>query len=229
MIKNYGLPYQGSKNTIIPWLMAQLPSAGTFVDLFAGGCSVSHAAIVSGKYKSVIANDITDSAFVFRDAVNGRFHNERRWISRDDFFRLKDDDPYVRLCFSFGNDQRSYIYARELESYKEACHYAIVFDDWHKLKTLCPEVTSHIRSDLSALHCDYPFTNGAISLRRITFGNSLLHYARSLDDEILKKNALYRQCKLGGGYGLDVTDIPVSLQSRTFLADRKPVNLVRGG
>ncbi|MCF0106300.1 MAG: DNA adenine methylase, partial [Holdemanella sp.] len=100
MIKNFGLPYMGSKNDIAVDIINALPSAEVFVDLFCGGGAITHAAIESGKYKKVIMNDITDSVFLFRDAREGKFKDEKRWISREDFFSLKDTDPYVRLCWS---------------------------------------------------------------------------------------------------------------------------------
>ena len=37
MSKRYGLPYMGSKNQIAEWVVAQLPSAENFYDLFCGG------------------------------------------------------------------------------------------------------------------------------------------------------------------------------------------------
>ena len=45
----YGVPYQGSKNKICKWVIDNLPSGKVFVDLFAGGCAVTHAAMLSGK------------------------------------------------------------------------------------------------------------------------------------------------------------------------------------
>jgi hypothetical protein len=92
------------------------------VDLFAGGCAVTHAAILSGKFGRFIANDITEYPQVFRDAIDGKYRNECRWISREDFLRLKDDDPYVRLCWSFGNDMKTYMYAPEVERFKKHMH-----------------------------------------------------------------------------------------------------------
>lgn len=119
---SYGLPYKGSKNSIAKWVISNLPASHTFVDLFAGGCAVTHAAILSGKFGRFIANDITEYPQVFRDAIDGKYRNECRWISREDFFRLKDIDPYVRLCWSFGNDMRSYLYDPEVERFKKHLH-----------------------------------------------------------------------------------------------------------
>lgn len=147
MSKNYGMPYMGSKSGIAEWVISKLPPADVFVEPFAGGCAVTHAAILSGKYKRIIFNDITDSTQVFLDAIRGRFKDEDRWISREDFKRLKDTDPYVRLCFSFGNDQRTYAYG-DIEPYKRAFHYAVVFQDLDPFKELgIPIPKSVVRSD----------------------------------------------------------------------------------
>lgn len=58
---NYGLPYKGSKSRIAPWVIDNLPPAETFVDLFAGGCAMTYAAMLSGNYTNFIANDIGDA------------------------------------------------------------------------------------------------------------------------------------------------------------------------
>ena len=132
---NYGLPYMGSKNRIARDIVEQLPSAEYFVDLFCGGCAVTHAAMLSGKYKKFIVNDIApDMPRLFADAINGKYRNEKRWISREDFERLKDTDAYVRTCWSFGNGGYSYIYGRKIEPWKKALHYARVLGDFSLLK-----------------------------------------------------------------------------------------------
>lgn len=122
MAKKYGLPYQGSKNKLAERIVALLPSATHLYDVFAGGCAITHAALLSGKFKEIHANDITDSVTLFEDALNGKYENESRWISREDFFRLKDSDPYVRIVWSFGNNQHGYLYSKEIEPYKKAVH-----------------------------------------------------------------------------------------------------------
>ncbi len=130
-----GLPYKGSKNGIAKWIMSYLPPAKHFYDLFAGGCAVTHAALLSGHYEEIAANDITDSVQLFMDAINGKYRDEKRWISREDFFRLKDSNPYVRICWSFGNNLIDYIYAKEIIPYKKALHYAIVLGDTSLLQS----------------------------------------------------------------------------------------------
>lgn len=130
----YGVPYRGSKNKIAQWVISNLPAGDTLVDLFAGGCAVTHAALLSGKWNHIIANDIGDAPQLFMDAVHGKYADEKRWISREDFHRLKDSDPYVSLCWSFGNNRRDYLYSKEIEPWKKALHYARVFGDTSLLR-----------------------------------------------------------------------------------------------
>ena len=127
----YGLPYKGSKTKLAERIIDLMPRAEHLYDLFAGGCAIAHCALVKGKYGHVHINDINPmmpQAFV--KALNGGFDDEDRWISREDFFRLKDTDPYAALCFSFGSDTRTYIYGKNKEEYKKALHYAIYFNSF---------------------------------------------------------------------------------------------------
>ena len=126
----YGIPYQGSKNKIALWVVDNLPSGKTFVDLFAGGCAVTHAALLSGKWDSIISNDINEGPKIFEDAIRGKYTDEKRWISREDFERLKNTDPYVSICWSFGNNRTEYLYSKEIEPWKKALHFARVYDDY---------------------------------------------------------------------------------------------------
>ena len=132
----YGVPYKGSKNKIAEWVYSHFPKATNFYDLFAGGCAVTHAALLSGKFKHFLANDITDTPRLFYDAIHGKFHCESRWISRGDFYRLKDSEPYVRYVWSFGNNGRNYLYSKEVEPWKKALHYARVFKDFSLLHAI---------------------------------------------------------------------------------------------
>ena len=38
------------------------------------------------------------------DAVNGKYHDEKRVITRQDFENQKDTDPYIKYIWSFGNN-----------------------------------------------------------------------------------------------------------------------------
>ena len=143
---NYGLPYKGSKNRIAKKILDALPAAPVLYDVFCGGCAITHAALLSGKYGRVVANDINGMIpAAFEKAIRGGFRNEDRWISRDDFQRLYKTDPYVAICFSFGNNLHEYCYARPLEPYKRALHYAIFWKDTGPWRDLCPETADALK------------------------------------------------------------------------------------
>lgn len=133
----YGLPYKGSKNKLAERIVRLLPKRTHLIDLFCGGCAVSHAALLMGKYEHIHINDINWMCpTLFIDALNGKYNDENRWISREDFFRLKDTDPYVAVVWSFGNNLRDYLYSREIEPLKKAIHYAMFFSDYSLGKEL---------------------------------------------------------------------------------------------
>ena len=148
---NYGLPYKGSKNRIAKKILDVLPAAPVLYDVFCGGCAVTHAALLSGKYSRVVANDINGMIpHAFETAITGGFRNEDRWISRADFQKLYKTDPYVAICFSFGINLHEYCYARELEPFKRALHYAIFWKDTGPWRDLCPETADALGAAMQA-------------------------------------------------------------------------------
>ena len=187
---NYGVSYKGSKNMLVNDLMKAMPTSGmeNFYDLFAGGCAVTHKAMADGKFARYFANDLDGQGLrLFRDGIAGKFHDEKRWISREDFFRLRDTEPYVAVCWSFGNNQRDYIYSRKLEPYKKACHYAIVLDDFALLKELCPEVADACEEALQGVADTHE--------RRIKFGPTVVNWLKAHGTaEMLENNPLYSSC-----------------------------------
>ena len=148
---NYGLPYKGSKNRIAKKILDVLPAAPVLYDVFCGGCAITHAALLSGKYSRVVANDINGMIpHAFETAMKGGFRDEDRWIPRDDFQSLYKTDPYVAICFSFGNNLHEYCYARELEPYKRALHYAIFWKDTGPWAELCPETADALKKAIES-------------------------------------------------------------------------------
>lgn len=127
--KQYGVPYQGSKSQIAEWVIDNLPEADVLVDLFAGGCAITHCALQSEKWNKVIANDKEGSGIeLFVNAIQGKYKNESRWISRDFFNENKETDPYVKWVWSFGNTGEWYLYAKEKEMCLEPI-WKMIFSD----------------------------------------------------------------------------------------------------
>lgn len=130
----YGLPYMGSKNSIAPKIISVLPKAENFYDLFCGGCAITECAMLSKKWNKIYFNDLDgDVPQLFLDAIDGKYKDRKEWVSREDFFRLKDKDAYIRIVWSFGYKGTSYLYSREIEPYKKAYWYAVMYDDFSLL------------------------------------------------------------------------------------------------
>lgn len=192
---NYGLPYKGSKNLIATKVLEHLPSAPVLVDLFCGGCAIAHAALLSGKFDKVIINDIEGGVSqLFLDAAQGKFKNETRWISREDFFRLRETDSYVRYIWSFGNNGRDYLYSKHIEPYKKALHYAVFFGDFDELHRLCPLIADDAEKALRGINY--------LKQRRIAIGKAIVAALKAKATiEDVETNPLYlsvRRNKLSG-------------------------------
>lgn len=159
-MKRYGIPYKGSKNSIARKIVGFLPSADVLIDICAGGCAITHAALESceglaPKWERIIANDICEMPLkLFKGAICGEYANEKRWIDRETFQKLKDVDPYVRYCWSFGNNGIDYLYAQEIEPWKKALHYARVFGDTFLLQNMGIEGDGS-RADVLAHEAEY--------------------------------------------------------------------------
>ena len=81
----YGMPYTGSKNGIAETLISLLPPGKRFVDLFGGGGAMTHCAVLSGKYESVLYNEVLPLvADTFRTG-----HTEQRLYRQDQSKRKK--------------------------------------------------------------------------------------------------------------------------------------------
>lgn len=145
---SYGLPYVGSKSRICGWVMDYVPQCTCFVDAFAGGCAVTHAAMAYQKADRYIANDVRGVPRLFSDAVHGKPVPDR-WVSREEFFATKDQNDYVRCLWSFGNKGDTYMYSTDIEPYKHAMHCAVVEDSWEAFSELCPDVITQVKESLS--------------------------------------------------------------------------------
>ena len=159
MIKiRYGLPYKGSKNAIAEWIVEQLPEGEVLVDLFCGGGAITHAGMLSRKWKRFIMNDIDGRLpILFKDCAYGKYNTRTHpeWIDRKTFNERKADDAYIALVWSFGNNGKDYLYATDIEEYKHAYH-VLVFDNNPKpLQEIGIELKLSKRSDVYGRYLDY--------------------------------------------------------------------------
>ena len=191
----YGLPYKGSKNKLAMRIVGLLPSRTHLYDVFCGGCAVTHAAMMGRKFKEFHINDINWMCpQFFKDVLEGKYDNDTRWISREDFFRLKDTDPYVAFVWSFGNNLRDYIYGKDVEPLKKAIHFAVFYADYSLAKALGHDlsfidgITDLQQRYLSVKHYFERF--GRMEMQSIEGG---------AESEIRTSRKEITPCSLGGG------------------------------
>ena len=105
MKQSFGVPYQGSKNRLAKELVALLPSGERFVDLFAGGCAMTQAALASGKYDCALTNDKFPMRGIdlFKMAVNGEFDDKKylKLSCYDEFYERRYIDPWMISMFGW--------------------------------------------------------------------------------------------------------------------------------
>ena len=132
------LPYQGNKSAIAQELVVFFKQSflgiDNFYDLFGGGGTISKEA--TKHYTSVHYNEIlTHIYYAVKSLCDGSYESillKSEWISREEFFKIRDSEPanpieYARkglvlTCWSFGNNQNSYIYGKDIVEWKEALH-----------------------------------------------------------------------------------------------------------
>lgn len=187
---SFGIPYKGSRSAIAHDIVDALPAGTRLVELFCGGCAVTdYARRKTDKYSEFLVNDIDRrNPEVFMKAISCGFLDEDRWISRDDFFRLKETDDYARICFSFGNNGRTYLYGPQIEPYKRAIHHVVFWEDYTPMQELCPAVVECIHE-----YCDGRDRKG----RRLSLGKAVAeHVKRSNSVEYWQSNPMFRAVKV---------------------------------
>jgi site-specific DNA-adenine methylase len=104
------------------------PNAVHFYDLFGGGGAMSFTALRSGFFESVHYSELNTAIVALlekirTDGVTPEFY---QWIDRERFFELIKGDDWLaglaQTCWSFGNNQKSYLYGRKIEQVKRLAH-----------------------------------------------------------------------------------------------------------
>ena len=196
----YGTPYHGSKNAIAEWVVEHLPPAPVLVDLFAGGCAVTHAAMLSGRFERFVANDLTEAPQVFADAVNGEFAGFATVPTREEF--LSSDDDALRLMYSFGNNREDYLWSRDLEPVMVSASRMVLGTSVHERKRAYGEFMRELRSYVESTgrmpNCDRKHDGDLSGLQRIERLQSL-QGLKSLGGMLTVSRSDYRSVGVPGG------------------------------
>jgi len=136
---SYGFPYMGSKSKICKNICGIFPKTEHFYDLFGGGFSVTHFMLENriDDFKYFHFNEIRlGICELIKDAIAGKYNYKNfkpEWISREEFFKQKESNPYIKLCWSFGNTGNDYLFGKDIEQYKKSMHNAIIFNEFDEL------------------------------------------------------------------------------------------------
>jgi len=135
-IKNLGLPYMGSKRKLAPKIIKKIlndnHNTKYFYDLFGGGGAISF--YVANNYLDikVFYNEYNKGVVellkkIKKDGITKEFYN---FIDRESFIKNKDKDDWIsglsKTVYSFGNNQKTYLYGKDIESHKYLLHKIIV-------------------------------------------------------------------------------------------------------
>jgi site-specific DNA-adenine methylase len=148
------IPYLGSKRQhagkIYQTIKNLNPDATILVDLFCGGFAMSEFFIKEGW--SVIANDKNKYVVaLIKEATSGRFNDDTfivEFITREKFNDVLTNRDnyedwfvgYVMCIWSFGNNQKGYLFGKDVEPYKKAGHELVINKDSSLIKKLIPDI-----------------------------------------------------------------------------------------
>ncbi len=127
----------GSKSKIAEQVCRLFPKADNFYDLFGGGFAITHCMVKTRKndFKTFHYNELRDGLpQIIQDCIDGKFNDKvykMPWVSREEFFKRKDEDYFINIIWSFGNNgEKWYIFAKDIEQQKKSLHMAIVFGEF---------------------------------------------------------------------------------------------------
>lgn len=156
------IPYLGSKSKGAAQIYEAIATAnakGTLVDLLCGGFAISEYFLQRGW--NVIANDKNQYVIALLRKVLFEGLDEKivtRFVSRGHFTEvLKTPDNYeawyvgyIMCIWSFGNNQKDYLFGKNVEPYKLAGHELVINQNPVKLLTLMPKLSENDLRNLAS-------------------------------------------------------------------------------
>ena len=131
-----GIPYMGSKRKLAPelidFMIRENPNAKYFYDLFGGGGAMSFQTLNHPQIERVFYNELNTGVVellkdVLRNGVTSKYYE---FVNRETFDKNKNKNNWFggmcKTIYSFGNNQKEYIYGKKIEKHKELCHNVIV-------------------------------------------------------------------------------------------------------
>lgn len=160
-LKNYGINYLGSKNTIaqdiVQYIITRHPDKTIFIDACCGGFAISHY-VHKETLMHIIANDLNYNVIaLLKELLAGgqRFSKDAiKWFDRNevtDILKYPSNYPswlvgFVQSTWTFGGMQDSYLYGRDKEPLKKALFDAVMYNKWDvRVKHLYDALPNYIK------------------------------------------------------------------------------------
>ena len=119
MIKSFGLTYMGSKNATAENIVSMFPRSRRLLDLFGGGASVTHAALISGRFEQVVYNDLDPLMVDMLKRLMSQPLPPLRFVGRDEFKERCKVDPMVFFCWKYPGARSAYLFSPGTEKLHE--------------------------------------------------------------------------------------------------------------
>ena len=122
------IPYMGSKRKLATKLLNSIyQTIGDFenlYDLFGGGGAMSMASMKAGH--KTFYNEFNSGVANLMKYLQKGGKIPLEWVSREEFKKHKNGDDwysgYIKTCWSFGNNQKAYLFGKEIEDLKRQAH-----------------------------------------------------------------------------------------------------------
>lgn len=129
------MPYMGSKrklaNKILNAIYRTIGDFDTLYDLFGGGGAMSIAALRAGH--EVFYNEKNTSICELLRYIQRGGKLPNRWVSREEYKeKVSGNDwfaGFLKSCWSFGNNQKGYLFGADIEQLKQLAHNVVINRD----------------------------------------------------------------------------------------------------
>ena len=117
---------------IVDYILSKNRDCKYIYDLFGGGGAISFEFLQRKQIKKVVYNELNTGVCellkkIQKDGVTKDFY---KWVSREEFNLHKNDDDWygglLKTCWSFGNNQKGYLFGDDLEEDKRLLHEIVV-------------------------------------------------------------------------------------------------------
>lgn len=232
MARHYGIPYMGSKqklvDKIVPFILNRHPDTTAFYDLFGGGASVALYAVRKYPKLNVHYNELSTAIGGLLQHIKDGGDIPFDFVKRSEFERkYTGDDWYAGLlqtCWTFGNNQKSYLYGMDIQDFKEALS-ELVLTDKGDIKYIEQFVNDYVLKEygktvntrifLNNNRYKTPYQRRIVLARQIEYIGALQHLARLERLHQIQRMPGLNRLNITAGKGYD--QVPINERERVVV------------